>query len=57
MFKFPIPKQPRLYPGLFQNIGELFWFFLFNPWATYCEIFHSCKPMGFYLGGLHNVKT
>ena len=31
--------------------------FLFSPWPTYCEIFHTYKPMGFYLGGLYNMKT
>ena len=30
---------------------------VFSPWTTYCEIFHSHKPMGFYLGGLYNMKT
>ena len=30
--------------------------FLFSPWATYCEIFHTHKPMGLSSGGLNNVN-
>ena len=30
--------------------------YLFSPLATYCEIFHTHKPMGLLSGGLNNVN-
>ena len=30
--------------------------YLFSPWAMYCEIFHTPKPMGLLSGGLNNVN-
>ena len=30
---------------------------LFSQWATYCEIFHTRKPMGLLSDGLNNVNV
>ena len=41
---------------LYSWLPERTLYYLFSPWATYYEIFHTHKPMGILSGGLNNVN-
>ena len=48
------PSQGR-YPNVAFMVPKRTLDYSFSPLATYCEIFHTHKPMGLLSGGLNKV--
>ena len=49
------PSQGR-FTDLVLLLSERTLDYLFSPWATYCKIFHTHKPMGLLSGRLSNLN-